>query len=200
MPTFRLLFPAGWDRFGLGEEEERRLLARSRERFRAMHRPDLDLQLTSQIKVMLRRARGVGTFALFLPTGVEEEQLAPISMTASVLQDPSGGTLDGRMTALIRDEGAEFLGEDRAILRWTREIQGGSQLPGAAGLQVVYAVPLPGESRRRALLFATSILDDAAETVGEEIRSMLVGLSDTIVGTFTWVPRAVEERQPRVRG
>lgn len=189
VPPYRLLFPAGWTRHDVTEESERALLERSRAQFKQYGRPDLDFQMTARVKASFRQLRTQNAFALFMMTEAPDNGVIPFSITAAYLRDPHGRSLDTRIAQIFREEGGEFLGDDRTIVRWTRSYRGLPDLPGAVNEQINYAIPVPGTERRLALLFSSSILNDDAATVDDPTREMLVTLSDAIMGTFTWATK-----------
>ena len=186
IPGYRLLFPPGWAEYGVDEGAERDLLVRTRAKIKPLGRPDLDFSITASIKSAFRQLRSRDAFALYLPSEVSEDAILPMSITASRLVDPLGGPLDGQITAVFRDHGGEFLGDDRNIVRWRRVHRSLEGLPGLSDQQVNYAIPVMGTGRRMALLLSTSIIQDPAGSISEDSIEMMVALSDSIVGTFTW--------------
>lgn len=188
MPGFRMMFPPGWAASGIDENSEREMLSRMRAKVKQMARPDLDFALTASVKSAYRQLRSHDALAIYLPVDVGENAVLPMSMTAARLVDPLGLPLDDTIAGIFRDFGGDFLGADRTIVRWRRthrNVQGG--LPGAINEQVNYAIPVSGTGRRLALLLTTAILQDAQQTVDEESLAAMIELSDTVVGTFTWV-------------
>lgn len=186
IPNYRLLFPAGWTRHDVSEESERELLARSRARFKEYGRPDLDFQLTAKVKSTFRQLRSMNAFAMFMQTDAPDEAIVPMSITAAYLRDPHGQSLDSRIAQIFREEGGEFLGSDRTIVRWSRTHRKLPDVSDAVNEQLNYAIPVPGTGRRLALLFSTSIVSDEAGSVEDEQRELLIALSDSIMGTFSW--------------
>jgi len=186
IPSFRLFFPAGWEQLGTTEESERDVLARLRARAKEVGRPDLDFTLTASLKSAFRQLRSIDSIAIYLPLDVAADALLPMSMTASQIVDPTGQNLDARIAEIFRDFGGDFLGEDRKIVRWQRTQRNIEGFPGAINQQLNYAIPVPGSGRRRALLLSTSILQDAESAVDEDTFELMVLLSDSIVGSFTW--------------
>lgn len=186
MPGYRLLFPPGWAEYGVDEDAERDLLVRTRAKIKPLGRPDLDFSITSSIKSSFRQLRSRDAFALYLPSELAGDAVLPMSITASRLVDPLGGPLDGRITEIFRDHGGEFLGDDRNIVRWRRVHRTLDGLPGLSDEQVNYAIPVTGTGRRMALLLSTSIIRDPAGSIDEDSIELMVELSDSIVGTFTW--------------
>lgn len=186
MPGYRLLFPPGWAEYGVDEGAERDLLVRTRAKIKPLGRPDLDFSLTSSIKSAFRQLRSREAIALYLPSELAGDAILPMSITASRLVDPLGGPLDARITEIFRDYGGEFLGDDRSIVRWRRLHRSLEGLPGLSDEQVNYAIPVPGTGRRMALLLSTSIIQDPAGSISQDSIDLMVALSDSIIGTFTW--------------
>lgn len=186
MPGFRMLFPPGWTRHDATEEAEHELIVRTRAKVKKYARPDLDFTITASTKAAFRQLRSQGGIAMYLPTDVSEQALVPMSITASRLLDPTGAPLDSVIASILRDDEGTFLGEDRKIVRWRRTHRGLEGLPGAVNHQINYAVPVVGTARRMALLLSTSILQDTEQTVDDDSLTLMIELSDSIVGTFTW--------------
>ncbi|MGV8882478.1 MAG: hypothetical protein ACOH19_10000 [Rhodoglobus sp.] len=186
IPAFRLLLPTGWEQIRVSEESEREILARLRAKVKKVGRPDLDFTLTATLKSAFRQLRSVDSVAIYLPLDVAPDALLPMSITASQLVDPAGNTLDHRVAEVFRDFGGTFLGEDRKIVRWRRSKRHIEGFPEAINEQINYIIPVPGSARRRALLFSTSILQDAESSVDEDRFNLMVLLSDSIIGNFTW--------------
>jgi len=188
VPAFRMLFPPGWVRHDPSTESERELLDAMRAKMRAHARPDLEFELTMSVKSAFRELRERSGIAIYLPTGAEGSVLVPMSITATCLIDPSGAPLDARVTDLFRNHDADFLGDDRTIVRWRRTATRVDGFEGAVNEQVNYLVPVPGTSRREGVLISTAILRDGAEPVDEEFLESCILLSDAIVSTFAWAP------------
>lgn len=194
VPSFRMLFPSGWTRHNLSVDDERELLDQMRTKIRRLARPDLEFQLTAAVKSSFRELRAKDGIAIYLPTATDDSALVPMSITATRVADPAGGSLDGHVGDLFRRHGAEFLGEDHAIVRWRRSFARMAGVEGAADEQVNYLAPVPGTSRRAALLLSTSILQDPREPMEESQLQEFIGLSDAIVGTFAWSARTAPTR------
>ncbi len=189
LPPFGMLLPTGWAAFSTSPEDEELLLRQIGNRMKGAHRPDLHAELVRYVRrafVDLRRRDGV---AMYLPVEVMGDGW-PVSMTASILTDPQGAPLDGRLADVIRS-GARFLDEQRTILRWEREPVPEEGMADLASLQILYAIPVPGTHRTRALLLSTSIIrDPAMASAGHDADAvaLLSAVSDQIVGTFQWDP------------
>lgn len=188
LPGFRMLFPAGWTRHDVSVDDERALLERMRQKVRPLARPDIEFQLTAAVKSAFRQLAEKDGIAIYLPGLSESGSALPMSITASRLTDPGGTPLDDRVAVLFRDFGADFLGSDRSIVRWTRTFDRLPTLDGADSTQVNYLIPVPHTERRIALLFSTSIARDKERDVDETMINHLVTLSDAIVSTFSWAP------------
>ncbi|MFF2277160.1 hypothetical protein [Agromyces sp. NPDC058126] len=188
VPSFRMLFPPGWVRHDPSTESERELLDQMRAKMRAYARPDLEFELTMTVKSAFRELRERSGIAIYLPSGAEGTTLVPMSITATRFTEPSGASLDGRVADLFRNHEADFLGDDRTIVRWRRTIAKLEGFEGAVNEQVNYLVPVPGTSRREAVLISTAVLRDGTEPVDEELLESCLVLSDAIVSTFAWAP------------
>ncbi|MDF2574197.1 MAG: hypothetical protein K0S05_1109 [Agromyces sp.] len=90
----------------------------------------------------------------------------------------------------FRQYGAEFLGDDHAIVRWRRTFARPKGLEGGINEQVNYLVPVPGTARRSAVLLGTSILQSTQEPMSPDDLDACIGLSDVIASTFAWAPGA----------
>ena len=190
VPPFRLMLPEGWQELPADEAGVRMLVERSSEVFRSQHRPDLDAQFRRLMQSAARKLAQGRVFALYLQTDVPAERILPISMTAAVADGQLGGTLDRQVGELFRDRGAEFLTDDRAIVRWQADTRAGGELEGTPARVVNYLFAVPGTGRRTALLFTTTIPYPAEEDDGfrDAFVDELCLLSDTIVSTFAWEP------------
>ena len=95
------------------------------------------------LEVAYRKMRQGRAFALYLQTSADEMPL-PMSITASVVSGQLGGTLDRQVAGLFRDRDAQFLRDDRTIVRWETPatVRAGTE-PGTAYI-VDYLVPVPG--------------------------------------------------------
>ncbi len=188
VPPFRLMLPAGWEEVAADDAAVRSLVERSSEVFRSAHRPDLDAQFRRLLQTAARKMKQGRVFAMYLQTDVPEERILPLSITAAVADGQLGGTLDRQVTDLFRERGAQFLRDDRAIVRWEADTTAGGELEGTAARVLNYLIAVPGTGRRTALLFTTTIPYPTEEDDGfrDEFIDELCLLSDTIVSTFAW--------------
>ena len=189
VPPFRMILPDGWKEHPADRETVTRLVNQSREIFRSQHRPDLDSEFSQLMGLSVHKMKQGGVFALYLQESVPSDQILPLSLTAAVAQGQLGGTLDRQVTSLFRDHKAEFLTDDRAIVRWRTDATHTGTLAGASARILSYLVAIPGTERRSAILFTTTIpylTGDDSEN--EQLIDEITLLSDTIISTFAWEP------------
>lgn len=190
VPPYRLLLPAGWEELPADRAGVDALIARTSAVFRANQRPELDAQMRTLLERAYRGMQASRAVAIYLQTEAEEMPV-PMSITASVVEGQLGGTLDRQVTALFRENGAEFLDDDRKIVRWEMAVGRRRQAEGIAAHVVDYLIPIPGSDRRRALQFTSTIPLPSSPDQGDElIVTRLVQLSDLVVSTFTWLRTA----------
>ncbi|MBG6238980.1 anti-sigma factor RsiW [Mycetocola sp. CAN_C7] len=190
VPPFRLILPAGWEEKPADRESVTMLIERAREVFQSQHRPDLDSEFSQLMGVSLHKMKQGGVFALYLQTSVPADEVLPMSMTAAVAQGQLGGTLDRQVTSLFREQKAEFLTDDRAIVRWRSDVEHTGRLSGSSSRNLNYLVAVPGTERRSAVQFTTTIPYPTGEDVeNEELLDDITLLSDTIISTFAWEPQ-----------
>ena len=192
VPPFRLMLPAGWEELPADRASIGLLIERSSAVFASQHRPDLDVEFRRMLETAYRKMQQGRVFALYLQTTVPAERILPISMTAAVADGQLGGTLDRQVTALFQERGAEFLTDDRTIVRWQADASSGGDLAGTRARVINYLVPVPGTGRRSAVAFTTTIPYPTDEDDGfrDAFVDELCLLSDTIVSTFAWEPAA----------
>lgn len=186
VPAYRLLLPEGWEELPADRAGVEELIRRTSDVFRSQHRPDLDAQMRTLLEVAYRKMQQARVFALYLQTSARDVPL-PMSITASVVSGQLGGTLDRQVSKLFRENGAQFLTDDRSILRWEAAVGPRAEANGAAAHVVDYLIPIPGTERRSALQFTTTIPLPADH--GPELRPLIDGLtqlSDLLISTFTW--------------
>jgi hypothetical protein len=189
VPPFRLILPAGWEEHPADRDSVTRLIKQGREIFRSQHRPDLDSEFSQLMGLSLNKMKQGGVFALYLQESVPPDEILPLSLTAAVANGQLGGTLDRQVTALFREQKAEFLTDDRAIVRWRTDVVHTGTFSGASSRTLSYLVAIPGTDRRSAILFTTTIpyrTGDDAES--EQLVDDITLLSDTIISTFAWEP------------
>lgn len=190
VPEYRLLLPDGWEELPADRAGVEQLIRRTSEVFRAQHRPELDAEMRTLLERAYKKMQQANAFALYLQTSAADLPL-PLSIVASVVTGQLGGTLDRQVSRLFRENGAEFLTDDRSIVRWEAEVSARKEVEGTAAHVVDYLIPVPGSERRRALQFTTTI--PVPVGVDLDVRPVVEGLthlSDLLISTFTWESRA----------
>ncbi|MFC6355192.1 hypothetical protein [Luethyella okanaganae] len=190
IPPFRFLLPPGWVQLPASEETATALLGRSREVFKRANRPDLDAELSRLTREAFSRMRRAKVFAVYLQQGVTEDELVPMTMSASVLEGRQGASLDDEVASAFRDRGAEFLDENRAIVRWSGESTPDGELRGVTARTIDYVIAVPGMRRRTAVIIQTTIVHAGESPLPEDVLEGLSVLSDSMIGTFTWLSGA----------
>lgn len=187
IPPYRLLLPTGWEEVPVTSATAAELMAQGSDVVKRAHRPDLDVELRSLMRRGFAQLTAAGAVAIYLQRDVPADQILPLSIIVSLRRAPEGGTLDPEVTAMFRDGGAEFLRDDRAIVRMEadRAVEGVGG--GARTRQIGYVIAVPGTGRTLALQFTTAVPyptgsdDDVARMV-----EGMVALSDVIMSTFAW--------------
>lgn len=186
VPPFHILLPAGWTEHPADRDSIARLTEQSRAVFKSQHRPDLDSEFTRMMGLANRRMKQAGVFAIYLQTSVPEDDLLPMSMTASIVRGRLGGSLDRQVSSLIRENGAGFLTDDHRILRWAADTVQTGDLEGIATRLIDYLIAVPGMERREAVQFTTTLPYPVGDESAAELVQQMELLSDTIVSTFVW--------------
>ncbi|MBD3942064.1 hypothetical protein IF188_10185 [Microbacterium sp. NEAU-LLC] len=186
VPDYRLLLPDGWEELPADRSGVEELIRRTSAVFRSAHRPDLDGQLRIMLESAYRKMQQSGIFALYLQTTAREVPL-PMSIVASTATGQLGGTLDRQVAKLFRENDAQFLTDDRSIVRWEATAGANAEIDGTTAHLVDYLIPVPGTGRRKALQFTTTI--PLPPDAGDDARVVvdgLIHLSDLLISTFTW--------------
>lgn len=187
VPAYRLLLPEGWEEIPADRAGVDELIRRTSGVFRAQHRPELDAEMRTLLELAYRKMQQANAFALYLQTSPATEASLPMSIVASVTEGQFGGTLDRQVAQLHRDRGAEFLTDDRSIVRWEAPVSPRKEVEGAGAHVVDYLIPVPGSGRRKALQFTTTIPVPAGIDIDvQPVVEALVLLSDLLISTFTW--------------
>jgi len=187
VPPYRLLLPVGWSEAPATAETAQRLVERGSGVMRAAHRPELDAEFRTLVRRAFAQLSAQNAIAVYLQDEVPADQVLPLSLIVSLRRAPEGGTLDDEVTRMFRSGGAQFLRDDRAIVRLeTDRVVDGLDARTRAR-QVAYVIAVPGTGRTLALQFTTAIPYPATED--EETMRMvdeLMALSDVVVSTFAW--------------
>lgn len=186
MPGFAVLLPAGWqamdaDLSGMGARLDAVLSGF----------PDGTREaVRGRIASMLSSARAEATKAdivrVFAPAGLEPEDFVPVSLVASWLHAPAGGSIQEVGAGLIAQRGAASLDPGGSILSWpimktTRVEDGDVEVAGAG-----YLLPVPGRPKT-ALMFRSQILRSAAGfTIADEGVAAMSLACDAIVASVRW--------------
>ncbi|MET4780462.1 hypothetical protein [Glaciihabitans sp. UYNi722] len=186
VPSFRLLLPQGWEELPATRESIAQLTALSSAVFKSQHRPDLDSEFTRMMELATRRMKQAGVFAIYLQTTVPEDDVLPLSMSASIVRGRLGGTLDREVSSLFRDRGAAFLSDNHQIVRWTADTVHDGEFTGTSSRVIDYLIPVPGAGRRTALQFTTTLVHPTGDDEASELVDQMAQLSDVIVSTFSW--------------
>jgi hypothetical protein len=187
VPPFALLLPRGWVSREPTGEFFAELLSQVSAVLRSQHRPDLDAQFRRMLgeasSELLRR----DPVRMIYQSGVDPDEMFPLSIVIVRLTDPDGGPLDRRVRELVRRHDAVALDPEAAILRWHSDgrlqVQGGV----ATVRSFNYLVAIPGTERRQALLISAVLPIAAGEVLNEETIAGAQSFVDAIVSTFHWV-------------
>ncbi|GLI27940.1 hypothetical protein ARHIZOSPH14_21820 [Agromyces rhizosphaerae] len=189
VPPYQLVLPPGWVEHAPDAAGEQAMLARASDRLRHQHRPDLNAQLRTLARQAFADLRRLDAVAYFVQESAPEDAIMPMSITATRMTAPDGGTLDAQVSELIRSHGARALNDDRAMIRWVRS--GTNELNGEriGAHTVSYLTPIPGTRRRSALRFAAVIAHPVGMAATEHPLAGFIHTADAIMGTFAWIPR-----------
>lgn len=182
--TFRVLLPPGWAQHQPNEEGRKRLAESIRARFKKAGRPDLEVKLSFMLNRQWTALGRMGAVALYLPT---EDTVVPMPMTVVAVPYTvkAGETLDADVRARARGPVETQDLPFGRVYRWVETQSNVNSEPGASARSISYLYPVPGETPRRGMLLATSILHvDSGET--DEMLESLTVLSDAIAETFRW--------------
>ena len=188
LPPFQLVLPSGWREYPADDPSEHALLEQASARLRSQHRPDLNAQLIRASRDAFARMRQSNTIAFYLQTEAPDDQVLPISITASRLVAPDGGTLDAQVSDLIRNHGAQPLNDDLVLIRW--QVSSTRQLSDerVGSLAISYLAPIPGTMRREGLQFVAVILHPVGLDADDPGVARLAFVCDAIMSTFAWMP------------
>lgn len=202
IPPFRLLVPGGWATHrptNAGQQDDVRKASAI---FMKAGRPDLDAEFRTMMAQANQAMRRTKVFAIYRQEDVPTEELLPLSITASALDAPDGGNLDEWVSEAFRVRGASFLDDQlKHIVRWsdeTRRPVGASAIDGVGGRTITYIIPVPGTTRRKALVFTSTIVIPDGDIIPADVLDGIELLSDAMISTFTWEQLAGEPAIPAV--
>ncbi|WP_065569774.1 hypothetical protein [Microbacterium oleivorans] len=187
-PEFTLALPTGWVRRNVNDAERDSLDAQVRTRLRDAHRPDLYAQIRPLLTDAFSRMADASVLAFFAPEAGNDDALAlPASLVASVRTPTTpGDTLDPLVQALIRQEGATPLLEDKRFLRLERETRQEFEDATVRVTQVVYLTPIPGTGRRRGLQLTAAVIRPDDAPADDRPNVMMKALLDLCVSSLEW--------------
>jgi len=186
MPGFAVLLPAGWQAV---DSELAGTSARVDAVLRALPGSTRDA-LRGRIESMLASARAEAAKAdivrVFAPSEVDPEEFVPVSLVASWLTAPAGGTIQEVGAGLIAQRDAAPLDAQGSILRWpiakATAVEGGEVEVTGAG----YLLPVPGRPKS-ALMFRSQILRSAGGyTIPDEGIAAMSLVCDAVVASVRW--------------
>ncbi|NHI16038.1 protein TPRXL [Microbacterium excoecariae] len=190
-PEFELTLPRGWERSEPSPEAEAALEKRLSRRFMEHGSPD-GMRAFVQLRGMLRQSmtdmRAQHVVAYFAPTGERSDVAFPVpaSIVATIRSAPTTEEMDGYVKRLIVSEGARPMEANRSILRFERERIREEKGERIVLSSTVYATPIPGSRRRRALeLVAGYGRPEDIPRDDETIRAAHAFL-DLMVSTLRW--------------
>lgn len=187
LPPYRLLLPQGWEEAPATAATAEKLITSGSDVMRRAHRPDLDVEFRSLVRRAFAHLRSADAISVYLQSTVPPDQVLPLSMVASVRRASPGRTLDAEVTAMFRDGGAQFLRDDRAIVRMEADRAVDGLEGDARTRQVSYVIAVPGTGRTLALQFTTAVpYPGAADASTLRLVDELVALSDVLISTFAW--------------
>jgi hypothetical protein len=185
-PAFAVLLPAGWEATDASFASMRPRLEVVLDRFPVANRAVVRARVEEMMATARADASRAEIVRVFAPAGVAPEDFVPVSLVASWLRAPGGGSLQDVGSGLIANRGATPLDAAGTILRWDAdqrsEVEGGKVDIAGSG----YLLPVPGQPAV-GLMFRSQILRGAegAELPEEAVRAISL-LCDGIVASVRW--------------
>lgn len=183
---YTLLTPPNWGRFTADDAGRDQLIARIKERFLEVSRPDLYAQMRTLITRQWQRLRAQAAIEIYMPVVPPVEGGTPMSLVT--VPWIAQGDFDADVRSKAHTSGAvETLddGEGGVVYRWENDRQGEGDLAGVFTREIVYVRPFPGDAPSRGLMVMTSITHPGATEGGAALRGF-IALSDAIVSTLVW--------------
>jgi hypothetical protein len=186
MPGFAVLLPEGWEAADAGLSGLTDRYAAVLEGFPDSTRTAVRARIESMLATARVEAAKADIVRVFAPSGLDPEEYVPVSLVASWLTAPSGGSIQDVGAGLIAQRGATPLDAGASILRWSLDtsatVEGGEVEVAGNG----YLLPVPGKPQR-ALMFRSQILRSAAGAIipDEGIAAMSL-VCDAIVASVRW--------------
>jgi hypothetical protein len=201
---YTLILPPGWLRLDARSEDGTTELDLELDRVlatvpRDSHGP-LISRARKQAHAVLDQARTAGALDLYLPLGGMHGTAVPASFLVSLVQlrevppdaadTPDPEATSQKIAAMLASRLPQ--GEIRqmpagVVVRSSQVIAAEGESP-RAGTRVDYHWPLPSQPQKWALVSFTTI---GADSPGDDIAELLVGLFDAIMLTWRWQPELV---------
>lgn len=185
MPAFAVLLPDGWQASDAAGEGLRERMDAVLAGFPPAARTALRAQVDEMLASVSTSAKD-DIVRVFAPSASSPEDFLPVTIVASWLRAPAGGSIQQIGAGLIATRGAQPVGEAGAILRWPIDdrlpLEGGRIEVAGAG----YLLPVPG-APTVGLLFRSQILRSAGgSTIAEDGIRAMSAISDAIVASVRW--------------
>lgn len=187
LPALRLLLPAGWRASPLQQAGVDELVRRLRATLMAAHRPDVDAYLTGALRRWIGELRAAGGLYMVLPVDPPGGTPLPMSLVVSVVTDAGGQSVESWVVEKIRSGTTEFLDENRTVLTWTTTTPGRDEMAGTVSDRFDYMIPVPGTSRRSALVLSGTNLSPDSIGADDPRRVAAHTLFDSIALAADWV-------------
>ena len=186
MPAFAVLLPAGWEATDASFSSMRPRLDAVLDEFPVANRTIVRARVEEMMATARAEASRAEIVRIFAPASVAPEDFVPVSLVASWLRAPGGGSLQDVGSGLISNRGATPLDPAGTILRWSAdqrsEVEGGEIDIAGSG----YLIPVPGQPAV-GLMFRSQILRGAdGAQLPDEAMSAISLLCDGIVASVRW--------------
>ncbi|MDR3068949.1 MAG: hypothetical protein LBU50_05555 [Cellulomonas sp.] len=181
--TYSMLFPRGWQRFGVDAAGERRVIAAATRQARDAGRADVVAMIRQYTRQMFDRLRQQRAIEVHLPVGMPTTAPASLAVVPLVAGER---TFDAAVARAARGLTVERLDVDDTI--WYRWVEPHSRVEDSAeltGTTLHYVIPRPGGPGEAGLHLAFT----AIGLVGDEEVQQWIELGHTIVGSFQWQVR-----------
>lgn len=186
MPAFAVLLPPGWEATDASFTSMRPRLDAVLDQFPVANRAVMRARVEEMMATARADASRAEIVRVFAPAGADPKNFVPVSLVASWLRAPGGGSLQDVGSGLIANRGAAPLDPAGTILRWDAdqrsEVEGGEVDIAGSG----YLIPVPGHPTV-GLMFRSQILRgaDGAQLPDEAMNAISL-LCDSIVASVRW--------------
>ncbi len=186
MPGFAVLLPGGWQATDADFSDTTDRMDAALRGFPESTR----VQLRARIEAMLASAQTESSKTriarVFAPSGLAPEDYVPVTLVASWLTAPSGGSIHDVGAGLIARQGATPLDAAGSVLTWAADqaslIEGGQVQVAGNG----YLLPVPHRTDT-ALMFRSQILRSAGGvSIPDEGIAAMSSVCDAIVASVRW--------------